>query len=366
MSYELMFQKAINLHQNGALNEAEQIYRQILETAPQNADVLNLLGLIAQTKGIHNEAISYFYKATEFAPQHFPIFFNLAVSLEALNKHLEAIEAYGKVLKIKSDCKEAFLGLGNIYWQIGKKADAKHNFEKAISVDKNYIEALTNLADLEDNEQKLQELSIKFSQSALPFYYLGRRDFAKNDFAKASNNLDKADKLTSSDEIKTLLGLSLLAQQKPDEAITYFYQAVQLNCHNTTAMVNIADYETKQNNFKDAEKYYKRTIELEPQNLQAHSNYANMLCKNKRTLEALEEYRQAIILSPDTPALSYNLAIILKTLEDYEQALALMFNAYYKDTSHIDWSLNIVETLILFNAKEPEKAQKIAQNWLQK
>ena len=60
MSYELMFQKAVELQQNGALNEAEQLYRQILETAPQNADVLNLLGLIAQTKGLHSEAVNYF------------------------------------------------------------------------------------------------------------------------------------------------------------------------------------------------------------------------------------------------------------------------------------------------------------------
>ena len=28
MSYQLMFQKAVELQQNGALNEAEQIYRQ--------------------------------------------------------------------------------------------------------------------------------------------------------------------------------------------------------------------------------------------------------------------------------------------------------------------------------------------------
>ena len=48
MSYELMFQKAVELQQNGALNEAERLYRQILETAPDNVNVLNMLGLVAQ------------------------------------------------------------------------------------------------------------------------------------------------------------------------------------------------------------------------------------------------------------------------------------------------------------------------------
>lgn len=74
MSYEIMFNKAVELQQNGALNEAEQIYRQILETAPENVNVLNMLGLIAQEKGLHAEAVSYFYKAVTYAPQHFPLF----------------------------------------------------------------------------------------------------------------------------------------------------------------------------------------------------------------------------------------------------------------------------------------------------
>ena len=39
MSYELLFQRAVQLHEAGQLNEAEQIYRRILETAPQQPEV---------------------------------------------------------------------------------------------------------------------------------------------------------------------------------------------------------------------------------------------------------------------------------------------------------------------------------------
>ena len=52
MSYELLFQRAVQLHEAGQLNEAEQIYRRILETAPQQPEVLNLLGLVAKAKGV--------------------------------------------------------------------------------------------------------------------------------------------------------------------------------------------------------------------------------------------------------------------------------------------------------------------------
>ncbi|MBQ8481908.1 MAG: tetratricopeptide repeat protein [Alphaproteobacteria bacterium] len=363
MSYQLMFQKAVELHQNGALNEAEQIYRQILETAPQNADILNLLGLIAQAKGIHYEAVNYFYKAVDYAPKHFPIYFNLAVSLGALGRYVEAIEAYRKVLELKSDCKEAYLGLGNLYWAQNKTDDAKQAFQNALNIDNDYTEAKTNLAELNNDTETLQKIS---SGNPQALFYLGRRAFKARKNDNSLEYLQKADNLIADSEIKTLLGEVLLSQKRNNEALQKFYQAVQINEHNITALVNIADLETQNRNFKEAEKYYHKAIETDGKNLRAHANYANMLCQNKRTLEALEEYRNAVIISPQSPELSYNLALILKTLEEYEQALDLMFHAFYLDSSHTEWSLNIAETLIMFNEKAPEKAKKICENWYEK
>ena len=367
MSYELMFQKALKLQQEGALSDAEQIYRQILETAPNNADVLNLLGLIAQQRGFHQEACSYFYRAAESAPKHFPIFFNLAISLEAIGRHLEALEAYAKVLFLKPDVKEAHYGRGNIFWLLKQNEKAESEFEQALALDNDYAEAAANLADLRNDEKTLENLSLKYPNCATTFYYLARRKISDKDYTKAKQYLMQADKLLNSDEIKVMLGEVLLeSNSDKNEALKLFYQAVDINPHNTQALLKIADLEAENSNFKEAEKYYKKAIETDENNLSAHTNYANLLCKNKRTLEALEEYRKAVLIAPDTPEISYNLALILKELQEYEQALSLMFNAYYKAPEHQDWSINLAETLILFNKTAPEKAKKIASNWYEK
>lgn len=363
MSYQLMFQKAVELHQNGALNEAEQIYRQILETAPDNADVLNLLGLVAQAKGIHGEAVNYFYKAIQNAPQHWPIYFNLAVSLGAIGKFVEAAEAYQKVLSLKPDCKEAFFGLGNLYWTQGNSNEAEQQFQAALNIDSQYLEAATNLAEISNDTDTLKTLADGNPQA---LYYLGRRAFQAQDFAAAADYLQQANINTDDDEIKSLLGEALLSLQRKDEAQKLFYQALNINPHNLSALMNLADMETDLHNFGKAEKLYKRGLEIAPDNVRLHTNYANMLCQNKRTVEALEEYRQAVILSPQTPELSYNLSLILKSMEEYEQALDLMFHAFYLAPEHTDWSLNIAETLVLFNEQAPEKARKICENWYQK
>lgn len=364
MSYELMFQNAINAYQNGDLTEAEKLLRQIHETAPENADVLNLLGLVAQAKGIHYEAASYFYLAAKFAPQHFPIFFNLAISLVAVGRLLEAQEALHNALKLKPDLKEAYLGLGNIFWQQNNLTEAKKMFRQALELDNLYVDAQTNLAELEDDVSTLKKLAQNNNFTAL--YYLGRRAFSLHNFAEAADYLTRADSLNENDEIKTLLGQSLLFSGHKEKAQNMFAEAAQLNAHNAQAMVHLADLLAEKQSYKEAEQFYKKALDADKNNLQAHTNYANMLCKCKRTLEALEEYRQAVIISPQTPELSYNLAIILKTLGEYEDALYLMFNAFYLDTTHVDWSLSLVETLILLNQQSPEKAQKITQNWLEK
>lgn len=363
MSYELMFQKAVELQQNGALNEAEKLYRQILETAPENANVLNMLGLIAQTRGLHQEAVAYFYRAAETAPQHFPIFFNLAISLGALERHLEAIEALQKVIKLKPDLPEAYYCLGNILWQQNKVEEAAESFAKALERNADYLPARTNLAEISNDVAMLKQISDK---NADALYYLGRRAWKDKDFAAAIKYLTEADTLTSSAEIKSLLAETLEADGQKEQALTVFYQAYQMNPCDDTVLVHIADLEAQDKNYGEAEAFYKKAIEANSQNLQAHTNFANLLCAKKRTVEALEEYRQAVLIAPQTPEISYNLALILKSLEEYEQALDLMFHAFYLAPERSDWALNLAETLVLLEAKSPERARKITENWYQK
>ena len=40
MSFDLIFQNAVGLHQAGRLDEAEAAYRRLLEISPENADLL--------------------------------------------------------------------------------------------------------------------------------------------------------------------------------------------------------------------------------------------------------------------------------------------------------------------------------------
>lgn len=365
MSYDIMFQQAIKLHENGNFDEAERLYRQILETAPDNADILNLLGLIAQAKGIHNEAVELFYKALRQAPDHAPFYFNLALSLEAWGKPFEAIDSYLQNIRLNGAVKESYNNIGNIYKSLGKIAEADAAYQKAIETDKDFSEPQINLAMLHNDTEALEQLTHKYPNDALSSYFLSMICYEKQEYDTALKYISLADSISpNNDSIKVMFGLILLALNQNTQAKINFEKALVYNPSSIPALVNLGNIETNLGNFDFAEAHYKRALELNPQELNAHLNYANMLYQQKRLPEALEEYRTAVIINPNIPEVSNNLGIILKDIGEFEESLGLFFNAFSHNPKQEEYSINIAETLILFYRQNAENALKIAEKWV--
>ena len=351
-----MFHKAGELYLNGAYRQAEQIYRQILAFAPENADVLNMLGLVASAQNEHEEAVSYFYAALKNAPNPLPVYFNLAVSLTSASKFNEAIEAYEHILKIAPDTKEVYNNLGGIYEKTGNVQKAKTSYQKAIELDANYIDALVNSAVIEKDKATLEAIALKFSSSPLPLYYLALMYYETGDYKKALSFILKADQLEEAYDIKNLTAQIYLKLSETANAIKYFHQALILNPKSSDALINLGTLEQD-------ESYFKKALSVNSQNPQAHLTYADFLAHENRKAEALEEYRQALLLGAQNAALCNNIALILKDMADYKGALDLFLNAFLQDPENQNIAINMAETLILLHEKEPNEALKIAKLW---
>ena len=367
MGYDILFQQALQLHEQGRLNEAEHIYRQILETAPDNADVLNLLGLIAQAKGLHTQATELFYHSIKQAPKHAPFWFNLGLSLENDNKPVEALQAYQTALELKPDFKEAFANMGDIYNKEQKSDLAEEMYNKALQIDDNYPPALANLAALKKDTKALQNYCLQYPSEAIFPYYLSKIYQNNAQYEEALIYIRKAQTIAPAalDVLETLAELLMLTNNE-DEAIKIFEQILCLNPNSVPALINLANHATQLQNYTKAERYYKKALDLVPNDLDAHFNYANMLYRQNRLPESLEEYRTAVIINPNRYEISNNLGLIQKDLGEYEEALGLFFNAFFKNPTSEDIALNIVETLTLLYHQDKEKAIKIAQNWQDK
>ena len=211
MGYDLLFQQALGFHEQGRLNEAENIYRQILETAPNNPDILNLLGLIAQQKGLHAQAVDYFYQAIRLAPGHAPFHFNLALSLENDNKPAEALQSYQDALRLNPELKEAYDNMGDIFSGLNQTDKAEEMYNQALRIDPDYLLPQAKMAYLRKDISKLEQSARQHPQEAVFPYYLSLLYRQQNKNREALACARRADDLApGSEELLTLLGELLI------------------------------------------------------------------------------------------------------------------------------------------------------------
>jgi protein O-GlcNAc transferase len=91
---------AMDHHRAGRLNEAEQIYRQILLVQPDQARAIYMLGIVAFTVRRLDEAIACFARAAELEPANADAFNALGAALWGANRNAEAITALSRAVEL--------------------------------------------------------------------------------------------------------------------------------------------------------------------------------------------------------------------------------------------------------------------------
>lgn len=365
MSYDSMFQKAVELQNAGALNQAEDIYLQLLQVMPENSDVWNLLGLAAQSKGNLVQAKDCFLNAIKYAPTpFFAHYFNLGLVYKSLNKPKEALDAIERSLQLKSDLKEGWNFLGILQTESGLNAEAVKSFCKALEIDNDYDEARANLCFYTNDLDAVIKLADEDKNN-----YTAQMLAAQSvkEFNRQIKYLENAAQ-ASFERVEPLLKMAELykTEKQFEKASLFYHKVLNLDSHNVEAILGLADICLFNGDLNSAEKFYLRSFDITREIAGAHVNYAILLYQQKRLSEALEEYRKAVQLDPYKPEISYNLALILKETGDYEEALGLMFNAHLADKENETFVINIAETLALLYQTNPETALKIAENWHKK
>jgi tetratricopeptide (TPR) repeat protein len=91
---------AVALHQGGELQQAAQLYLQIIEADPHHVDALQLLGTYALQMGDLAAALDLLSRAYELSPGHLQVNLNLGVALQHSGRLEEALQANLRALRI--------------------------------------------------------------------------------------------------------------------------------------------------------------------------------------------------------------------------------------------------------------------------
>jgi predicted TPR repeat methyltransferase len=147
MDINKQLQTAIAHHQAGALDKAERIYRAVLRKQPNNANALNLLGLVAHAGGRNDRAETLIRKALKANPQGVSFWRNLAAVLCAKDDTEGAEAAFRTVLRLAPDDFAAHNDLGNLYNGQRRLGEALDCYRRAVALQPGSALSQYNLAN---------------------------------------------------------------------------------------------------------------------------------------------------------------------------------------------------------------------------
>ena len=287
---------AIQHHQGGRLQAAEQIYRRILEVEPNQADALHLLGVIAHQTGKHEVAVEYIGRAIGVQGSAALFHNNLGEAYHALHRIPEAVACYRRALELKPDFAGSHNNLGTALKEQGQPDEAVACYRRAIELKPDHAGAHYNLGNALQEQGKLDE-AVACYRRALQL---------KPDYAAAHNNL----------------GNVLKEQGKLDEAIACFQRALQLQPDVAAVYGNLAVALKDRGKLDEAVACWRRALELQPDFAEAHSNLGNALREQGKLDAAVACYRRALELRPDHAETHSNLGVALKDQGRPDEALA--------------------------------------------
>jgi len=192
------FGVALQLHQQGRLDEAEILYRKILASAPQHLDTLHFYGVLCHQQQRYEEAAvliqriitaapenadahnnlgnvlegmdrlhdaeACYRKAVALNPDHAPALNNLGVILAARRAMDEALDAYGRAVRFAPDHADFRYNLANALRKSGQIDEAVAAYRKAVDLDPIHTGAWQGLSRTLIKAERLDEATRIFEQ----------------------------------------------------------------------------------------------------------------------------------------------------------------------------------------------------------
>ncbi len=297
LTIEQALQQGVAAHKEGKLQEAERLYRAILQSQPTHPDANHNLGLIVVSTNQSDASLALFKTALEANPKIEQFWLSY---IDALIKE-QQFEAAKQVLK-----------------QAKKQG-----------VDRERLNSLK--AQLSPKTQKPNTASVSPSQeqlgNLLELYQTGR-------FSEAEKLAKSISQEFSKHQFSwKVLGAVLKATGRVRESLIPSQKSVQLAPQDAEAHSNLGATLHELGRLDEAEASYAQAIALKPDYAEAHYNLGNTLKELGRLDEAESSYTQAIALKFDYAEAHYNLGVTLKELgrldeaeASYTQAIALKSN----------------------------------------
>lgn len=140
-----LLQVALNHQRAGHFQQAEQLYLQVLQQAPRNANALNLLGLLYLQTYRYTKALPLAERVVALNPKVPEFAFNLGNVYLRMTRWKDAQVCFENAMRLRAQYPEAANHLGVVYKEQGALDRAIEFYKKALAWMPDYQDALNNL-----------------------------------------------------------------------------------------------------------------------------------------------------------------------------------------------------------------------------
>jgi predicted TPR repeat methyltransferase len=155
---------ALALQQAEQWAAAEDIYRTVLEAAPNHADALHFSGVLAHQRGRTEDAVALIERSLELQPERADWYSNLGIVQQERLRLDDAIAAYRRAIALDPGHANAHSNLGVVLRAKGEPAEAEKAYRAAIRIDAEHSDAYHNLGVLLNAQARPREAALCFSK----------------------------------------------------------------------------------------------------------------------------------------------------------------------------------------------------------
>lgn len=329
--------EAIGYHSAGRLDEAERLYQRIQKQAPDNPDVLHLLGYVAHQKGDSGRAVTLIRKSLARQPDGVEALNNLGLALCALGRVAEAEESFRKAVGLSPDVADLHNNLGTVLQEQGNLEEAESAVRRALELNPDFAEAWSNLGGILREARQYKEAAETCARAVE----------LNPSLPGAHNNL----------------GLALMALGEWKKAEKHFNRAIGLNPDHAEAFNNLAGLFGRLGRLEDAESCVRRALELRPDYAAAYTKLGNFLKSKGKLNEAEAIARRAMELNPESAESHNSLGKVLVVQGRGEQAAKAFRKAMACESETVYAHTNLILTLHYLPGVTPQDIYEEIRRW---
>jgi tetratricopeptide (TPR) repeat protein len=253
-----------------------------------------------------------------------------ARELVVAGKPDEAIQIFNAAVEKGGPRADLADAIGSLYAQKGKWAEARPQFEQAVSLDQTAVLPRIHLGivereqhDLDDSAAALEAAVRLAPGNAMAQFEYGRTLAAGGKDEAATTNLEEAAKLNPQlPGVQNELAMALQRQGRQDEAIPWFRAAVEREPKNFAALTNLGLALTLTGKAKEGLEFLAKAIELRPKDVTILKDRGVAHIQLSAFDEAIGDFQAALALDGNDPQLHYDLGLAYKFKDRVDEAIA--------------------------------------------